>query len=142
MNLYLISQTVNDDYDTYSEAGVAAETEAEARSIHPKGDKRLPPGPEIDPDDVWYDYRDWVQDPKDVKVRLIGSRRRRCQAGRSPLCQVPRWMKREEPVSPGPSAAPCHSWQPGREARQDPDESAGRDHGPALRQLAERRQRP
>lgn len=35
MNLYVISQTVHDDYDTYDSAIVAAETEDEARNIHP-----------------------------------------------------------------------------------------------------------
>lgn len=33
MNLYLISQDVNNDYDTYDSAVVAAESEEEARGI-------------------------------------------------------------------------------------------------------------
>jgi hypothetical protein len=37
MNLYLISQDVNTDYDTYDAAVVAAETEEEARNISPRG---------------------------------------------------------------------------------------------------------
>jgi hypothetical protein len=40
MKLWLISQDENDDYDTYDSAVVAAETESEARSIHP-GDNQL-----------------------------------------------------------------------------------------------------
>lgn len=35
MNLYLISQSVNDDYDTYSDAVVAASDEETARRTHP-----------------------------------------------------------------------------------------------------------
>ena len=35
MKLYLISQDVNDGYDTYDSAVVAAESEEDARSIHP-----------------------------------------------------------------------------------------------------------
>jgi len=35
MNLYLISQEVNNRYDTYDSAVVAAESEDAARSIHP-----------------------------------------------------------------------------------------------------------
>jgi len=37
MNLYKISQSVNNDYDTYSDAVVCAENEDEARKIHPNG---------------------------------------------------------------------------------------------------------
>ncbi len=35
MNLYKISQDVNDNYDTYDSAVVVAETEDKARKIHP-----------------------------------------------------------------------------------------------------------
>ena len=37
MNIYLISQDENDDYETYDSAVVAAESEADARSISPDG---------------------------------------------------------------------------------------------------------
>ena len=37
MNLYLISQSVNNDYDTYDSAVVCAPTESAARTIHPEG---------------------------------------------------------------------------------------------------------
>ena len=37
MNLYHISQEANTDYDTYSDAVVAAESEEEARNTHPSG---------------------------------------------------------------------------------------------------------
>ena len=35
LNLYLISQTINNDYDTYDSAVVAAASEEEARIIYP-----------------------------------------------------------------------------------------------------------
>ena len=37
MKLFKISQCVNDNYDTYDEAIVCAESEEEARKIHPDG---------------------------------------------------------------------------------------------------------
>ena len=37
MNLYKISQTINDDYDTFDSAVVVAEPEEQARMIHPNG---------------------------------------------------------------------------------------------------------
>jgi len=37
MKLFLISQTSNDGYDTYDEAVVCAETEEDAKTIHPDG---------------------------------------------------------------------------------------------------------
>ena len=39
MNLYLLTQTVNNNYDTFDSAVVAAETEEKARLIHPRGDR-------------------------------------------------------------------------------------------------------
>jgi len=35
MNLYLLSQEINNDYDTFDSVVVAAETEEEAKMIHP-----------------------------------------------------------------------------------------------------------
>lgn len=37
MNLYLISQDQNDDYDTYDSAVVCAESEDDAMAMHPNG---------------------------------------------------------------------------------------------------------
>jgi len=39
MKLWLISQSKHNDYDTYDSAVVAAETEEEARWIHPSNDE-------------------------------------------------------------------------------------------------------
>jgi len=64
MNLYLISQDVNNDYDTYDSAVVAADNEEAARMFHPG----------------LYEGFDWNGvggcgswcDAKDVKVEFIG----------------------------------------------------------------------
>ncbi len=58
MNLYLLTQDVNDDWDTYQGAVVAARDEDDARSIHPRGDH------------VWKNDN-WCG-PEDVRVELIG----------------------------------------------------------------------
>ena len=58
MNLYLVSQSVNNDYDTYDAMIVAAPDEETARNMHPKG-YRAP-----------FDTT-WAH-PSDVYVELIG----------------------------------------------------------------------
>lgn len=66
MKLWLISQNKNTDYDTYSDAVVAAETEEEARKIHPHNGKCV----------NWWNEEwgmdDWTK-PENVKVKLIGT---------------------------------------------------------------------
>ncbi len=37
MNIYLLTQDINNDYDTYDSVVVSAETEEEARLMHPRG---------------------------------------------------------------------------------------------------------
>ena len=59
MNLYLISQTQNDNYDTFDSAVVAAEHPAKARIMNPGGINK-----EID-------LSTWTS-PEFVKVELIG----------------------------------------------------------------------
>ena len=59
LNLYLIYQYLNNDYDTYDSAVVAAESDGYARNIHPSGD------------DEW-DDNTWCK-PDQVKVTLIGN---------------------------------------------------------------------
>lgn len=59
MKLWLIEQNINNGYDTYDSAVVAAKTEEEARNIHPRGDNE------------WSDYC-WVS-PNKVSVSLIGN---------------------------------------------------------------------
>lgn len=65
MNIYCISQRVNDDYDSYDSAVVCAKDEDQARNMHPNGaPERLK--------DMTYFGRSWVKDPASVSVRLIG----------------------------------------------------------------------
>lgn len=59
MNLYLISQTENHKYYVYDSAVVAANTESEARTIHPSGTNS----------GNW--SLDWSS-PDTVAVKLIG----------------------------------------------------------------------
>jgi len=61
MNLYLLSQGVNNGYETYDSAVVCAETEEKARFIHP------------DRHAIWDNHgiESWCE-PKDVCVELIG----------------------------------------------------------------------
>ena len=59
MNLYLISQTVNNNYDSYDSAVVAAESEEKARLIHPAAYN-----------EAWMGAS-WCK-PEDVQVQLIG----------------------------------------------------------------------
>ena len=64
MNLYLISQNTNNDYDTYDSAVVCAASEAEARNM------TLPYGKRRD-----WEKNDcsWVNWPDQVIVELIGT---------------------------------------------------------------------
>ena len=63
MNLYLISQEHNRNYDTYDSAVVAAESEEAARLTRP-GQDDWPEG----------NTRDWTwAKPEYVKVKLIGT---------------------------------------------------------------------
>ena len=75
MKLFVISQNINNDYDTYSDAVVAAPTAEDAQMMHPS-DKA-----------VWHDDKWWVVradgsefsalrhtwvNPKQVKVTYLG----------------------------------------------------------------------
>ncbi len=62
MNLYLLSQDENTDYDTYDSVVVAAKDENEARLIHPDGDNA-----------EWgCRYPAWASSPEKVTVTKIG----------------------------------------------------------------------
>lgn len=62
LNIYLISQDINSEYDTYSDAVVVAYSEDAARQTHPSG--RGWPSRRSS-------HNEWCE-PKDVKVELIG----------------------------------------------------------------------
>lgn len=86
MNLYLISQDVNIDYDTYDSVVVAAESEGEARGIHPNEYWILQ---NVD-DDYWirgnrtksYNVTGcWAQRPSEVTVKYLGQAAEGTQSG-------------------------------------------------------------
>ena len=61
MKLWLISQNANLGYDTYDSAVVAAATEEEARSTHPRSNRS------------WGErFPDWCETPEQVTAVLIG----------------------------------------------------------------------
>lgn len=70
MNLYKISQDVNNDYDTFDSAIVAAETEDEARNTHPE--KNFPLG---------FDFNTYWCDQSQVTVEKIGTATKDTKAG-------------------------------------------------------------
>jgi hypothetical protein len=85
MKIYKISQHINNDYDTFSDAVVCAKNEVQAKRIHP--DKETFP-------DIWYDeikkefrtkyadseetylfecrYGSWTNDLSKIEVEYIG----------------------------------------------------------------------
>ncbi len=63
MNIYLISQCVNQDYDTYDSAVVVAKTEEDARDTSPRGGKVNWPGG---------NYGSWASKREEVSVELLG----------------------------------------------------------------------
>ena len=66
MNLYLISQTENNDYDTYSDAVVAAKSAKTAKQIHPSGR---------------WSSSTWCGSPKGVTAVLIGKAKKGTKEG-------------------------------------------------------------
>lgn len=72
MNLYLIVQSVNNDWDTYDSAVVAAVDEEQARNTHPSGDYEKD----------WEDTNaTWAYSPEQVSVRYLGPAMEGSEAG-------------------------------------------------------------
>ena len=72
LKLYLISQDVNNEYDTFDSAVVATYSEEEARLIHPKSIWR---DNTVMLDKGWIDenrFTEWAYKESDVKVKFIG----------------------------------------------------------------------
>lgn len=66
MKLWKLTQTVNNDYDTYDSIIVAAKTEEEALCIHPT--------PYVEEAPPWKHYGAWVKDPlTEVKATYLGN---------------------------------------------------------------------
>ena len=69
MNLYHISQDAVSGYDTYSDAVVAAESEQDAKNIHPDGARTL----KEKADEDWY-MQDWTTKTENVKCDFLTSK--------------------------------------------------------------------
>lgn len=67
MNLYHISQTQNDGYDTFSEAVVVAKSPKSAKTIHPGGGE--------------WNSDTWATSQEYVKAELVGKARPGLLAG-------------------------------------------------------------
>lgn len=75
MKLYLISQNENEDYDTFDSAVVAANSENEARIIHPGVTRRDDVFSEESNKREWEHksrYSNWASSPEHVTVKYIG----------------------------------------------------------------------
>ena len=66
MNIYLLSQNNNNDYDTHDSMVVAAESEDVARLMHPQDDWNA------DRDHWKRKHSTWCERPDQVIVELIG----------------------------------------------------------------------
>ena len=67
MNLYLLTQDVNKGYDTYDSCVIAAETEEQAKHMHPSS---------YENNEKWYENQEekfgvWTL-PKNINAELIG----------------------------------------------------------------------
>jgi hypothetical protein len=96
MKLWLISQSVNRDYDTYDSSVVAAKTEADARETHPADYLKMLWRPNDQGNFGWVhiredgskywpssDFSDWAV-PANVTAKLIGNAVKGTEAG--PIC--------------------------------------------------------
>jgi len=73
MKLYLISQNVNNDYDAYDSAVVAAESVKDARNTHPRSEFNPTNWPD-------QDSGTWTV-PSKVKVKYLGEAKEGTKAG-------------------------------------------------------------
>jgi len=64
MKLYLLSQSVNNDYDTYDSFVICCNNEDEARQSHPSG--RV-----LNPRDDFL-YCDWTNNQENISVKYLG----------------------------------------------------------------------
>jgi hypothetical protein len=89
MNIYKISQEINNDYDTYDSMIVAANTVKEASEIHP-GNTSEEKIFLISKQFMFksytgkyfkYPYSDWVDNPNQVNVEYIGKAKKGTKQG-------------------------------------------------------------
>ena len=74
LNLYLLTQYENDNYDTYDSCVVAAYNKEEAVKIHPYKEyyENYIYCPELDDEYELWNSRTWVSSPDKVTCELIG----------------------------------------------------------------------
>lgn len=63
MKIYLLSQDDNQNYDTYDSCIVVAESEEDAKTIHPNGDEYTKPISL---------YTDWAREKESISCKEIG----------------------------------------------------------------------
>jgi len=85
MKLYLISQNVNNGYDTFDSAVVAAESEQEARETFPDNNSEWRTY-ELDEDGFWVDEdgenpMEWAENASQVSVKYLGEAAEGTQSG-------------------------------------------------------------
>ena len=74
MKLYKISQSINNDYDTYDSAVVVASSPQQAKRIHPSDLYGTPAiYEENDPHYVWKEHDTWAHRPGQVTVEYLGT---------------------------------------------------------------------
>ena len=77
MNLYKISQKVNERYGTYDSAIVAATSKKKARATHPGSGKKEVPAGKFNPSNQ---YGDWAAQD-DITVEFVGIAERGTKPG-------------------------------------------------------------
>ena len=75
MNIYKLSQTINNDYDTFDSCVVIAKNEEEAVKAHPNSYQNWDTRGQVIEDSYCmyenFDINDWAE-MEDIKVELIG----------------------------------------------------------------------
>ena len=74
MKLYLISQSENNNYDTYDSAVVAAPDEEAATRIHPGTEKEFEEGQKAE-------FNEWCSGPSEVTAEYIGEAKEGTEQG-------------------------------------------------------------
>lgn len=75
MNIYLLTQNANDDYDTYDSCVVVAKTAKKAKEIYPSSQFDTPDlfqNKDTDPFNRWKDSSTWANNPNQVTATLVG----------------------------------------------------------------------
>lgn len=72
MKLYWISQDERRTPQAYFEAVVVAESETDARTIHPSGVHRFEKGRWVHPEKPFADDKKWASHPEEVDVLFLG----------------------------------------------------------------------